>query len=185
MKNGLIFITLALLFATDGSCLAAGATQARAGQCGKAANERGNDQRHDRQQQRDALTATKEKTGEARFNLAYDNEAGLKAKFGGAIRNSTRLRLARQCLASVEVMLVAALRPGARVIVDGSQVTYMSAAGVRTFASVLHKAALILALLAAGMPASASGCGPRPQSPASRARGPLRSGRHCWFRAGC
>lgn len=44
-------------------------------------------------------------------------------------------------VASVEVMLVAALRPGARVIVDGSQVTYMSAAGVRTFASVLHKAA--------------------------------------------
>ena len=36
---------------------------------------------------------------------------------------------------------MAALRPGARVIVDGSQVTYMSAAGVRTFASVLHKAA--------------------------------------------
>ncbi len=44
-------------------------------------------------------------------------------------------------VASVEVMLVAALRPGARVIVDGSQVNYMSAAGVRTFASVLHKAA--------------------------------------------
>ena len=43
-------------------------------------------------------------------------------------------------VASVEVMLVSALRPGARVIVDGSQVTYMSAAGVRTFASVLHKA---------------------------------------------
>ncbi|WP_289297145.1 STAS domain-containing protein [uncultured Reyranella sp.] len=43
-------------------------------------------------------------------------------------------------VASVEVMLVAALRPGARVIVDGSQVNYMSAAGVRTFASVLHKA---------------------------------------------
>ena len=42
---------------------------------------------------------------------------------------------------AVEGMLVAALRPGARVIVDGSQVAYMSAAGVRTFASVLHKAA--------------------------------------------
>ena len=38
-------------------------------------------------------------------------------------------------------MLLAALRPGARVIVDGSQVVYMSAAGVRTFASVLHQAA--------------------------------------------
>jgi anti-anti-sigma factor len=42
---------------------------------------------------------------------------------------------------AVEGMLVSALHPGARVIVDGSQVAYMSAAGVRTFASVLHKAA--------------------------------------------
>ena len=37
-------------------------------------------------------------------------------------------------------LLLAALQPGARVVVDGSQVTYMSAAGVRTFASVLHQA---------------------------------------------
>lgn len=44
-------------------------------------------------------------------------------------------------VAAVEQMLVAALRPGARVVVDGSEVGYMSAAGVRTFASVLHKAA--------------------------------------------
>jgi len=44
-------------------------------------------------------------------------------------------------VSAMETMLVAALRPGARVIVDGSQVNYMSAAGVRTFASVLHKAA--------------------------------------------
>jgi anti-anti-sigma factor len=48
-------------------------------------------------------------------------------------------------VAAVEVMLVSALRPGARVIVDGSEVTYMSAAGVRTFASVLHKAAQVQA----------------------------------------
>lgn len=48
-------------------------------------------------------------------------------------------------VAAVEVMLVAALRPGARVIVDGSEVTYMSAAGVRTFASVLHKATAVQA----------------------------------------
>lgn len=41
---------------------------------------------------------------------------------------------------TVEETLMAALRPGARVIVDGSQVAYMSAAGVRTFASVLHRA---------------------------------------------
>ena len=46
-------------------------------------------------------------------------------------------------VSAVEEMLVAALGPGARVIVDGSQVTYMSAAGVRTFASVLHKAAKV------------------------------------------
>ena len=45
----------------------------------------------------------------------------------------------------VEGMLMAALRPGARVIVDGSQVAYMSAAGVRTFASVLHQAANVQA----------------------------------------
>lgn len=45
----------------------------------------------------------------------------------------------------VEAMLMAALRPGARVIVDGSQVAYMSAAGVRTFASVLHQAANVQA----------------------------------------
>lgn len=48
-------------------------------------------------------------------------------------------------VSDVEVMLMAALRPGARVIVDGSQVVYMSAAGVRTFASVLHKAAQVQA----------------------------------------
>lgn len=46
---------------------------------------------------------------------------------------------------AVEGMLLAALRPGARVIVDGSQVAYMSAAGVRTFASVLHRAANVQA----------------------------------------
>jgi anti-sigma B factor antagonist len=48
-------------------------------------------------------------------------------------------------VSDVEIMLMAALRPGARVIVDGSQVAYMSAAGVRTFASVLHKAAQVQA----------------------------------------
>lgn len=41
---------------------------------------------------------------------------------------------------SVETMLVSALRPQASVIVDGSEVTYMSAAGVRTLATVLHRA---------------------------------------------
>jgi anti-sigma B factor antagonist len=42
--------------------------------------------------------------------------------------------------ASVEVLIVDALRPQGRLIVDGSEVGYMSAAGVRTFARVLHRA---------------------------------------------
>ena len=46
---------------------------------------------------------------------------------------------------TVEETLLAALRPGARLIVDGSLVAYMSAAGVRTFASVLHQAANVQA----------------------------------------
>ena len=43
--------------------------------------------------------------------------------------------------ASVEALMVGALRPNARAIVDGSAVTYMSAAGVRALAIVLHRAA--------------------------------------------
>ncbi len=43
--------------------------------------------------------------------------------------------------ASVEALMIDALRPAGRVIVDGSAVTYMSAAGVRALAIVLHKAA--------------------------------------------
>lgn len=43
--------------------------------------------------------------------------------------------------ASVEALMVGTLRPDARVIVDGSAVTYMSAAGVRALAIVLHRAA--------------------------------------------
>lgn len=42
---------------------------------------------------------------------------------------------------SVEATMVAALRPGMPLIVDGSEVLYMSAAGVRTLATVLHRAA--------------------------------------------
>jgi anti-sigma B factor antagonist len=41
---------------------------------------------------------------------------------------------------SVESMLFGAMRPGARVIVDGSAVTYMSAAGVRVLATAIHRA---------------------------------------------
>ena len=43
--------------------------------------------------------------------------------------------------AAVEASIVAVLRPGARVIVDGSPVIYMSAAGVRVLAIALHRAA--------------------------------------------
>jgi anti-anti-sigma factor len=50
--------------------------------------------------------------------------------------------------ASVETLIVDALRPGAGVIVDGSEVTYMSAAGVRVFARTLHRAEEIGARLA-------------------------------------
>ena len=41
---------------------------------------------------------------------------------------------------SVERTLQAALTRGAKIIVDGSAVTYMSAAGVRALAGVLHGA---------------------------------------------
>lgn len=41
---------------------------------------------------------------------------------------------------SVEAKLFSALQPGTRVIIDGSEVVYMSAAGVRTLATVLHRA---------------------------------------------
>ena len=41
---------------------------------------------------------------------------------------------------AVETQMVATMRPGARVIVDGSAVTYMSAAGVRVLATAIHRA---------------------------------------------
>jgi len=50
-------------------------------------------------------------------------------------------RVDSETSAAVEASLVAALRPGARVIVDGSPVMYMSAAGVRVLAIALHRAA--------------------------------------------
>jgi anti-sigma B factor antagonist len=40
----------------------------------------------------------------------------------------------------VEQNILAALQPGAQMIIDGHQVGYMSAAGVRTLATVLHRA---------------------------------------------
>lgn len=42
------------------------------------------------QQHRDALTETDEKTGQARFDLAYDQGENLKAKFGGLLRSTKR-----------------------------------------------------------------------------------------------
>lgn len=42
--------------------------------------------------------------------------------------------------ADVERTIVDALQPGARVIIDGHEVSYMSAAGVRMLATVLHRA---------------------------------------------
>ena len=49
-------------------------------------------------------------------------------------------RLDSTTAASAEQALRAVMRPGARIIVDGSAVTYMSAAGVRALANVLHGA---------------------------------------------
>jgi anti-anti-sigma factor len=43
--------------------------------------------------------------------------------------------------AEVERSMMDAIRPGSRVIVDGSAVSYLGAAGVRALAVALHKAA--------------------------------------------
>ncbi len=40
----------------------------------------------------------------------------------------------------VQQLMMAALKPGGRMIVDGSAVAYMSAAGVRALAAVVHRA---------------------------------------------
>ncbi len=48
----------------------------------------------------------------------------------------------------VERLVGATIRPGARVILDGHAVTYMSAAGVRTLATVLHRAQAVQARIA-------------------------------------
>jgi anti-sigma B factor antagonist len=49
-------------------------------------------------------------------------------------------RLDSVTASEAEQALRSAVRPGARVIVDGSAITYMSAAGVRALAGVLHGA---------------------------------------------
>jgi ceramide glucosyltransferase len=48
---------------------------------------------------------------------------------------------------SVEKSIMEKVRPGARVIVDGSGVAYMGAAGVRALATVLHRAESVQALI--------------------------------------
>jgi anti-anti-sigma factor len=62
----------------------------------------------------------------------------------GAMDNITTVMLPKrvdsETSASVETMVTSALRPGCGVIVDGSEVAYMSAAGVRVFARALHHA---------------------------------------------
>lgn len=49
---------------------------------------------------------------------------------------------------SVETLMIGAMRPGGDLIVDGHDVTYMSAAGVRAFAVALHHAEKIGSRLA-------------------------------------
>lgn len=49
-------------------------------------------------------------------------------------------RMDSETASSVEQTLQAALKRGAKIIVDGSAVAYMSAAGVRALAGVLHGA---------------------------------------------
>jgi anti-sigma B factor antagonist len=49
-------------------------------------------------------------------------------------------RLDSVASSSVEAQMLAAMKPGARVIVDGSLVAYMSAAGVRVLATAIHRA---------------------------------------------
>lgn len=48
------------------------------------------------QQHREATTETDESSWQGRVNLAFDNEAGLKAKLGGVVRSTTREFLSRQ-----------------------------------------------------------------------------------------
>lgn len=49
---------------------------------------------------------------------------------------------------AVETLIIGAMRPGGRLIVDGHDVAYMSAAGVRAFARALHHAEEIGAKIA-------------------------------------
>jgi anti-anti-sigma factor len=56
-------------------------------------------------------------------------------------------RLDSTSAGAAEQMLRSVVRPGARIIVDGNAVTYMSAAGVRALASALHSAETLEARL--------------------------------------
>ena len=50
------------------------------------------------------------------------------------------VRMDSTTAAQAEEMLRATIKPGAKIVVDGSDVAYMSAAGVRALAGVLHGA---------------------------------------------
>ena len=56
-------------------------------------------------------------------------------------------RLDSATASGIERTIIEALEPGAKVIIDGHEVGYMSAAGVRTLATVLHKAEQVKAHL--------------------------------------
>ena len=74
-------------------------------------------------------------TGKARANGAAGN---------GAVSDLVTVPLPERIdsvtATEVEKLMLSALTPGAKVIVDGSAVTYMSAAGVRALATALRKA---------------------------------------------
>ena len=57
-------------------------------------------------------------------------------------------RIDSETSGSVETLIMKALKPGGRVIIDGEQVAYMSAAGVRAFARALHHAEAVGARIA-------------------------------------
>ena len=74
-------------------------------------------------------------TGEARTNGAAGNGAA-----SDIVTVLLPERIDSVTAAEVEELMLNALVPGGKVIVDGSAVTYMSAAGVRALATALRRA---------------------------------------------
>ncbi len=58
----------------------------------------------------------------------------------GAVTVALPKRIDSMTASSVEALVIDAVKPGGKVIVDGYDVEYMSAAGVRALATVLHYA---------------------------------------------